>query len=87
MENETEGTIIIERPMTPEEKAKDLFDKYWNVDSDIDSAAYTDKNMAIKCALIAVDEILDDDMYDMSEDLFEKRILYWEEVKQEIQNL
>jgi hypothetical protein len=47
----------------------------------------TVKGVAKQCALIAVDEILDDDVYDMSEDLFEKRILYWEEVKQEIQNL
>jgi len=39
------------------------------------------------CALIAVDEILDDDMYGMEEEHFEKRINYWEEVKQEIENI
>jgi hypothetical protein len=35
--------------------------------------------------LILVDEILDEDVYDMSEELFDKRIEYWIEVKQEIE--
>jgi hypothetical protein len=72
--------------MTPKEKADELCKKMlyqieWNAQPS------TVKGVAKQCALIAVDEILDDDVYDMSEDLFEKRILYWEEVKQEIQNL
>lgn len=58
-----------------------LYQIEWNAEPS------TVKGVAKQCALIAVDEILDDDVYDMSEDLFEKRILYWEEVKQEIQNL
>lgn len=45
------------------------------------------KGVAKKCALILVDEMLNDDVYDMSEEIFEMRIIYWEEVKQEIQNL
>jgi hypothetical protein len=48
---------------------------------------FSEKYNAKQCALILLDEILDDDMYDMSEDLFEKRILYWENVKQEIKKL
>jgi hypothetical protein len=72
--------------MTPKEKADELCKKMlyqieWNAQPS------TVKGVTKQCALIAVDEILDDDVYDMSEDLFEKRILYWEEVKQEIQNL
>jgi hypothetical protein len=68
--------------MTPEEKAYELYEKIlFGFQHTIDE--YTAK----KCALIAVDEILGDDMYDMSEELFEKRISYWEEVKEEIEKL
>jgi hypothetical protein len=69
--------------MTPEEKAKELVDKYYQKCAD---SSYPD-DMAKDCALIAVDEILDDDMYGMEEEHFEKRINYWEEVKQEIEKL
>ena len=70
--------------MTPKQKAKELVDKY-----NKDIILYWDLsyNQAKKCALIAVDEILDDDMYDMSQELFENRINYWQQVKQEIENL
>lgn len=66
--------------MTPKDKAIELVNKYLRI---YDGRVIQAK----KCALIAVDEILDDDMYDMSEDLFEKRISYWENVKQEIEKL
>jgi hypothetical protein len=73
--------------MTAIAKAVDLFNDYYSylkANLMYDEEARLDAKV---CALIAVDEILDDDMYDMSEDLFEKRILYWEEVKQEIEKL
>lgn len=43
--------------MTPEEKAKDIFDSYWYclMQSDIRDRHYWSK----ECALIAVDEMLD----------------------------
>ena len=69
--------------MTPKEKAKEIYNKF-------DMIIYTDQDhhsQVKRCSLRAVDEILDDDVYDMSEELFEKRIEYWEEVKQEINNL
>ena len=72
--------------MTPKEKARDLVNKFYpNVQWKLGQEDCLDRTK--RCALIAVDEILDDDMYDMSEDLFEKRILYWENVKQEIKKL
>lgn len=71
--------------MTPKEKAKELVEKFKN--RSIELGETHSQLMAEANALIAVDEILDDDMYDMSEDLFEKRILYWENVKQEIELL
>ena len=70
--------------MTPKEKAKELVDKMWIYA--LPNANGSWKN-AKQCALIAVDEILDDDVYDMSEELFEARIKYWEIVKLEIKLL
>jgi hypothetical protein len=68
--------------MTPKEKAKELYFKMYDV------YGYDDYHLrAKKCALISVDEILDDDMYGMEEEHFEKRINYWEEVKKEIELL
>lgn len=69
--------------MTAKEKAEELLHKMFNTGS----ALYADRIGAKQCALIAVDEILDDDVYDMSEELFENRINYWEQVKQEILSL
>jgi len=77
--------------MTPKEKAQELVDKYRTTIRKADVynnlASEDEIYLAKECALIAVDEILDDDMYDMSQELFENRINYWEEVKQEIENL
>lgn len=70
--------------MTTKEKAEELVWKYsralqlWDEENSL---------KAIRCALIAVDEILDDDMYGMEEEHFENRIDYWEQVKQEIEKL
>jgi hypothetical protein len=66
--------------MTPVEKAKKLFDKYFfltlNVESDDDVNKYTAKI----CALIAVDEVLENS----HTSTFTK---YWNEVKHEIKKL
>lgn len=67
--------------MTPQEKAKELFDKMKGFQY------FASREIAIKHALIAVNEILLDDMYDMGEETFEKRINYWQEVEQELQKL
>lgn len=74
--------------MTPQEKAKELVHKMFNVDLQCDNEAMCMLYPhAIKCALIAVEEILDVDYYDMSEELFDNHIEYWEQVKHEIQKL
>jgi hypothetical protein len=67
--------------MTPKKKSEELFNKMFC------SSRSIEVEQAKKCALIAVDEMLDDDMYGMDEEHFEKRINYLEEVKQEIQLL
>lgn len=66
--------------MTAKQKAFSLYFKFIR---DI----IADNEKAKKGALIAVDEMLEDDVYDMSEDLFNTRIEYWQDVKQEIEKL
>ena len=75
--------------MTPKEKAKDLVDKYLDIDSKYEYLSYS---MAKQCALIAVDEILNLDLHSVGDykcfdDPSEWYISYWMEVKQEIQEL
>lgn len=62
--------------MTPKEKAKELVDRYLFVDD------Y--HTFSIQCALIAVDEILNNNKI-LFEDVLND--YYWEEVKQEIEKL
>jgi len=70
--------------MTPQEKAKELFDKF--IQYAYDGASSSEEN-AQECALIAVEEILLIDYKDMSEDCFNEHIDFWQEVKKEIQAL
>jgi len=74
--------------MTPKEKAKELVDKYYNLESEGDKGGWMTKNDAKQCALIAVDECinihfnLESDRNGIGESF-----KYWQEVKQEINNL
>lgn len=76
--------------MTPKEKAIELIDKFNN--HTVKELVYLKngkviegKTEAKECALIAVDEILkiEWDEFEMSGN----EVMYWQEVKQEIQNL
>jgi len=67
--------------MTPQEKAKELLAK---MTTNAHSLIY--KNLYAKeCALIAVDEILNNLDYDYI--LFKQQSEYWQAVKQEIEKL
>lgn len=73
--------------MTPKEKATELLNKYFDAtDRWVNSAE--DIRFRVKCALIAVDEIIsshnkwDDYAQTNSEEYY-----YWQEVKQEIESL
>lgn len=70
--------------MTPKEKAKELVLKYEEYFNNI----YTNYK-AIKCALIAVDEIINEypNAKPMIVYMTNPRVRYWQEVKQEIENL
>ena len=62
--------------MTPKEKAKELMDKFKGFGN----------RTAKQCALIAVDEIIDENnLYNRKlSPVLEERIRYWQEVKQQI---
>lgn len=78
--------------MTPKEKAKELVDKFYQTTPNetwIDEPSgefmetYTAWGQAKQCALIAVDEILNINSVDKDFSLS----FYWQDVKDEIQNL
>ena len=64
--------------MTPKEKARELFDKM-SFETHIHNAKH--------CALIAVDEIINDIAVFADSEYVVARVIYWEKVKQEIENL
>ena len=64
--------------MTAKEKSTELFDKYWELNTDFDGLVKYE--LAKQCALIAVDEIL---IY--CSDIYDREFM--EKVKQEIKNL
>ena len=63
--------------MTAKEKAKEIFDKMYNVDDPMGNYPMC-FDTSKQCALIAVDDVLDKDGYNND---------YWQQVKQEIQAL
>ena len=76
----------MENILSPQEKAKELFKKFYNPIFDIDLGINVSKDKkryeaAIQCALIAVEEILNLDDFSV-----EGRG-YWQEVKKELQKL
>ena len=84
--------------MTPKEKAGELVDKFWKSCYDKHDIAKLVKADAKQCALIAVDEILETTKvkwatqrkFPNGEYKFWKGVAYkkyWQEVKQEIENL
>ena len=75
--------------MTPKEKALQLCQKFGYLGIKWEQAEYTTLSLenAKECALIAVDEIIANIEPSVSMDVIESRIKYWQEVKQEIEQL
>jgi hypothetical protein len=72
--------------MTPQEKAKDLYDSYWYclLQSNIVKRDYWSQ----QCALIAVDEIINSNPHSNPLNTnVHSTMSYWNEVKQEIEKL
>jgi len=73
--------------MNPQEKAIELVEKFTNLYEGI-NLGLAKKHWAKQSALIAVDEILSDyKNYLMHENTEYKGLMYWQEVKQEIEKL
>ena len=73
--------------MTPKDKAKELVGKMkYHYDEQVNPyfVAFTDDDLAKRCALIAVDEIIQEMSSVMLPNPFKQ---YWQEVKQEINKL
>jgi hypothetical protein len=82
--------------MTPKEKAEELVDKFYQTTPNeawynppLASASmeYKAWEQAKQCALIAVDEIMEQLLKNMSNDISGVHGIYWEKVKQEIEAL
>ena len=72
--------------MTPKQKAEELFDKMCTNNGD--EHHHCTYYVAKQCALIAVDEILDlKHIVSLRRNMHEMELEYWEQVKQEIENL
>ena len=67
--------------MTPKEKAEELFFKFRKLES---GESWINNTNAKQCALIAVDEILNNDGFTRLDIYLTE---YWQEVKQEIEKL
>lgn len=65
--------------MTPKVKAAYLVVKYMS--------KVVSKQVAIECALVAVDEITANIEPSVSMDIIEARVKFWQEVKEEIEKL
>jgi hypothetical protein len=70
--------------MTPKDKAKELYNKFYNTSSHPHHVE-SRKNNAKQCVLIAVDEIIKEILNPTEFNL--PRLMYWKEVKQEIEAL
>ena len=80
--------------MTAKEKALELFDKYFLLhesatdENGVWVLSALNRGLAKKCALIAVDEILEAITFNMYDDEdYNKEDYYWEQVKIEIEKL
>ncbi len=81
--------------MTPKEKAKELVEQYLNtiihfpyIDTEDDNCigtGYMTHNSAVRCALVAVDELIKEQT--MWQNGQTNPVLYWQEVKEEIEKL
>ena len=75
--------------MTPQEKAKQLVDYYMDLseEQEYNTPRYMTKEMAIKCALIAVNEIINAETYIWGGYNRNEYKNYFQAVKEEIEKL
>jgi len=72
--------------MTPKEKALELYQKYETLGRDF-TRGVSMKEHSKQCALIAVNEVIDEYGTYYKINIDDKYVSYWEQVKQEIEKL
>lgn len=82
-------TLIKEINMAqlPKEKAKELVDKFYPRATSFSSDRKNQNENAKECAIKAVDEVISNIEPSVSMDIISARITYWNQVKNEINNL
>lgn len=74
--------------MTPKEKAKELFDKYATYVVMWSGGIKVENQNCKQCALIAVNEILNEYPSQCPKDSYEmERHIFWQDVKKELLNM
>ena len=76
--------------MTPEEKADELFTRYYVMLLETDSQISEEVIISIlsqQLALIAVDEIIQEVVESANNEIKSTRVIYWQKVKQQINKL
>ena len=75
--------------MTPQEKAKELIDNFMDLseEQEYDTPRYMTKEMAIQCALMAVNEIINSEKFIWGGYNRDEYRRYFQEVKIEIEKL
>jgi hypothetical protein len=76
--------------MTPKEKADELFTGYYVMLLETDSKISEEIIISIlsqQLALITVDEIIEEVIESANNEMKSTRVIYWQKVKQEIENL
>ena len=70
--------------MTPTEKANELIEEYLSLNDNFNKPIITDEQDAVKCAIIAVDEIIKANPYSH---VGNSTIKFWQSVKTELEKL
>ena len=70
--------------MAPQEKANELIEKYLFLNDNFNKPIITDEQDAVKCAIVAVDEIIKSNPYSH---VGNSTIKFWQLVKTELETL
>ena len=72
---------------TPEQKAKELIEEYLSLNDNFNKPIVTDEQDAVKCAIIAVDEMIEILKTDYESERLVYTLYYWQSVKTELETL
>ena len=72
---------------TPGQKANELIEEYLSLNDNFNKPIITDEQDAVKCAIVAVDEMIKE--FKNSDSLYATKFLadYWQSVKTELETL